>query len=778
MAPTPRIGARLSLVALALAVRVADAAPPEPTGAHPRMLLDAELRAAWQAQAREGRGPVVGAIALCTDGQGRAHDRGLYQGAAWARMLQACLVAWAATEGAERTTHAATAVKFMTALLDDREQRGDGAGGDTVAQRDAGYAIRNHGPYTALAYDWLHDEPVMTPALQHKARERWRAWLDWYQAKGYRARAPGTNYQAGYLAAATMIAVAQGGEAAEERGGERWAFVADELWGQDMAAALADGGILDGGDWPEGWQYGPLAVAHYALAARIARAHGIAVTGIEAWLGSVLRRHVHGLSPADHLHVGQDTQVETPTIAPHMLTLAAVALGDAAPEDQQWAKGELVRLTMADRDYLLFGALASVGARPARIPRERWPTWYVARATGTLFARTRWDPQGVFLVAECQRRLDVDHRHPKAGNVVLSRGADDVLVDPSPYGSASTLTSNAPTVASAQLPAAYGPSQGAWGGERVRWTYAVQARSGVVAARCDYADAYRFQRRSSDVPEAARELVLVPGAAGTDAVLLVIDRARTGGDHRGMDLRFRVPGGLTLAGDTATAVIGATRLAITSALRSSGTPVLGHTTQRTCTSDGGAKGRCDAARFDTTDLRLALTGPAPRAVTAIAVTAPGTPAPVPTPRTGPGWEGVELTGPRAATVVWPTGTAATLRYRGRPGAHVILDAPHLAGLATITGTRDGDACAIAVTPGGLVPARPAVLTVDEACGISVDPASAASATGTRPPAPSSTLARSPRSGCCGAQVAPGSPLVIGLVLLVGVRRRRQPRTPR
>ena len=78
-------------------------------------------------------------------------------------MLQACLVAWAATEQPE---HARTAIQFFTALIDDLDTIGDGAGGDTAARRDGGYAIRNLGPYTALAYDWLHDHPAMTPQLE------------------------------------------------------------------------------------------------------------------------------------------------------------------------------------------------------------------------------------------------------------------------------------------------------------------------------------------------------------------------------------------------------------------------------------------------------------------------------------------------------------------------------------------------------------------------------------------------------------------------------------
>lgn len=761
-----RLAIFVAVVALAA---VASATPRPPSGPHPRMLLDAKVREAWKQLATARRGPVHGAIALCTSGQGPDHDRALYQGSEWSRLLQACLVAWAATE---RPEHAETAIKFFTALLDDRDRIGDRQGGETSARRDSGYALRNLGPYTALAYDWLHDVPGMTPALRARARARWAAWLSWYRQHGYRARVPGTNYQAGFLAAATMIAIAQSEEAAAEGGPELWAFVADELWAKDMAGALAPGGILDGGDWPEGWQYGPLAVAHYALAARVARAAGLTVAGVDTWLAAVLRRHVHGLSPADRVYVGQDTQITEPNVPPHVLTLAAIALGDATPQDQRWAKGELARLDLHDKDYFLYAALATIGERPALPPRASWPTWYAAAATGTVFARTRWDERAVWLVAECQHGLDVDHRHPKAGNFVLSRGRDDLIVDPSPYGSRSTLTSNAPTVTSAHFPARYIPSQAAWGDD-VGWDWAMQTRSGVVALRCDYAGAYKFQHRDSDVRAASRDLVLLPSRDGTDAALVVIDRARTGAAQLAMHLRFRVAGGLGLDRDVATKTLGGSRLVIAAIERSAGRPQIGRTSIKDCFGKGTILGQCDAARFDASDYRLEIAGPEPRAVHVIDALPAGTRAATAgAALEGPTWRGVQVTGPRAAVVVWPKAPTAALRYRGSPGTHVVLDAPQVAGLATITAHRDGDACAVEVSAGGPSAARPAVFELDAACAVTLDPATGRAASAARSPARSATPG--PRgSGCCAAHGAPGSSIALGLGALGLARRRRR-----
>ncbi|HEX5062540.1 MAG TPA: hypothetical protein VFV99_24375 [Kofleriaceae bacterium] len=758
-----------------LASSVAHAAPPEPNGAHPRMLLDAELRGQWKAMAKLSAGPVVGAIRLCEDARTtNDHDRAQYQGSEWARMLQACLVAWAATD---RNEDAATAIRFFTALLDDRDTIGDGLGGDTAARRDSGYALRNLGPYTALAYDWLYNHPLMTPELKERARQRWKAWLAWYRDKGYRATNPGSNYHAGYLIAATTIAIAQAGDAAAD-GTALWQHVADQMWNREMAAALAEEGVLAGGNWPEGWQYGPLSVAEYSLAARVVKRAGVDVPGIETWLSSLLRHHVYALSPSDAMYATGDSEdSDSANLPPNVLTLDAVALGDASAQDKRWARGELARLKLTDRNYFLYNALATVGEKPTLPPRSVWPTWYLSANTGTLYARTRWDDTAIWFVSECHATIDTDHRHPSAGTFALSRGRDDVIVDPSPYGSASTLTSNAPTVASAQLPADYIPSQGSWS-VKTGYDFVTQRASGVVAARCDYSDQYKFQDRPSDVPDAFRDFVLLPSTDGRDAALLVIDRATTGSDDRGMNLRFRTPGKLALAGDVGTATVGSTKLAITSVTRSApGTTEIGVPTDgKDCYREGIAKGRCNAARVPVTDYRVLIPGPAPVGVHVISVTGDkGRPATA-TPLSGKGWAGVHIVGLRDATVVWRTRGSGALDYSGPPGTHVILDGPDVN--ANVTAQRDAKGCAVHVTGGGTLPARPLVIAVDAECRVKLDPeAPAASALGTRArgtkiPGGMSD-ARSPRSGCCGAEATPGSAFAMALVVLAILFRRRK-----
>jgi hypothetical protein len=770
---------------------VAQAAPPqptgEPTGPHPRLLLDAKLRAAWRAELDARRGPLIGAVTLCEDDRERKHEGSSYMGSEWAKMLQACLVAWAATD---KPAYATTAIKYFTALLDDLETVGDGKGGDKAATRDSGYAIRNLGPYTALAYDWLHRVPEMTPQLRDHARQRWAAWLTWFRDKGYHPRDPGSNYQAGFLLAATMIAIAQGGEAAEQSGPALWKFVADSLWGKDMAAALAVGGALDGGDWNEGWQYGPLSVAEYALAARVGKQNGLAIDGVPAWLASVLRRHVYALTPSDRLWAGGDFDDEHAYMAPQVMVLAAVALGDASRDDKRWAKGELSRLRLVDQDWLLYDALALVGDPPALVPREAWPTWYQAAATATLFTRTTWDERAIWFVAACAQTNGLDHRSPNAGNFVLSRGAADLIVDPSPYGSLSTLTGNAPTVVSGQLPADYRPSQGAWS-ETIGWAFATKTRSGVVAARCNYADAYKFQDHKSDVPEALRDFVLLPGRDGHDASLVVIDRATTGGAEHSMHLRFRVPAELGLdRSGTASAAIKDARLAISgtapgtappaspgAALPTPG-PTIARTALKDCFQPGTKRGNCDAARFPVTDYRVELAGPTPRAVHVIDATGADASARH-TAISGDGWTGLAFQRPRQAVVVWPTRPGASLSYRaskgeaGAPVSHIVLDAPATDGKATLAARPEGDGCAVTVTAGGSLPARPLIAVLDAACAVVADPEQPAGTSAEGKPVKRRAAPSLRRAGCCAAQAAPGSPLALSAVVIALLWRRKR-----
>ena len=711
---------------------------------HPKLLLDPALKAAWKQQA-SGPGPVITAIKLCDDARTtREHDKAVYQGSEWAKVLQACLVASAATD---RPEHAKTAIKFMTALLDDLDTIGDHAGGDNAARRDSGYALRNLGPYVALAYDWLYDQ--LPADLRDRTPKRLVAWLDWFRDKGYRARNPGSNYQAGYLLAATLTAIATDDSALTK-------FVQAELWGKDMAAALAPKGMLDGGDWPEGWQYGPLSVAEYALAMRAAVAAGWKVPGADTWLHALLLRHVHGLSPSGGVYASGDADDAPPNLPPNVLTLDAIALGDASDDDRRYARGELNRLKLHDQDWLLYDALASVGGKHAPPPRDTYPTWYETLGNSTIYTRTSWSDDAIWLVMQCSRALETDHRHPDAANFVLSRGKDDIVVDPSPYGSQSTLTSNAPTVTSPHLPEDYQPSQAFWGKD-TGWDFKVRSTSGVVAARCDYSDQFKMQERKSDVPEALRDFVFVPYHDGKDGTLVVIDRATTTSADRKLYVTFHSVANI---GADGTASVGASKLQITP-VGAKGTVSIVRPDAKDCFK-GQKRGSCDAGRFDSTGYRAVFDGPKVLAIHVLHVSGGGT------VQAKAIDHGVSITGGRDLAIAWPDKPNTAFTYVAPKGTQVVLDVKD----AAIAARPSGAGCEVSVTTGGKLP-RPAIFALDASCAVVAD-AEAASAMLAPGAAPPTRISHPPRSGCCAAEAAPGSSFAMagGVTLVVRRRRRR------
>lgn len=761
-------------------------------GPHPRLFFDGELRATWAAQSKQRGSAVARSVEACKTvaADPARHKRDLYMGLDWARHLQHCLVAWAAT-GDDRA--AKTALVYFTALIDDLDNVGDGKGGDTAANRDSGFAIRALGPYTALAYDWLHEHPGMTDALRARARRRWAAWTTWYLANGYRARSPSTNYHAGYLAAVTFIAIAQRDEAGAD-GDALWRLVADELWGKDMAKAMAPGGVLDGGGWGEGWQYGPLSVAEYAAGARAMAGQGVQVAGVRAWLDGLLLHTIHARAPGGGVWAGGDTQWEEPNLPLNPNTLFAVMLGDASPTSKAWAGGELATLT-SQPEFPLYAALAAAsGVAPVAPPRGQWPTAYLSSGTGTYFARTAWSKDAVWVVSQCNKTIDVDHVHNNAGNLALSRGADDLLVDPTPYGSLSTLTGNAPTVESAHLPDEYKPSQ-AWWSERTGFAWATQTASGVIATRCDYADQYKFQHRPSDVPAAVRDVVVVPWGDG-NASAIVVDRASSGAASRGLHLRFRTPGQLRASGAAASTTVGGSQLRVETLATSGGAPVAEREPAGSCFVDKWTRGNCAAARFTIDQWRLIV--PGPNMTTIHALDATGARGRAPTYQSTKAGAATVVTAAEAGFAVVVGGDDA-LEYVGPAGArHVVLDGPTGAD-AVVEGSPSGAGCRVTVRSGGAgttISGRPRVFTVGADCAITRDaarPSAPVAVDAAVPPtvdaAPPTDVPvdgampvtppaspRTARSGCCGAEAAPGSSLAMAALVgaaLLGRRRRRR-----
>lgn len=735
-------GTRIVL-ACALSIVVAEAAHAQPSGAHPRIWLDAGVVSAWQGMQNDPASPVARAIDTCTDAHDNPSDYadGEYQGFAWVEALGACLVAFATTNDAE---HRDTAIVYLSALLDDRETVGDGNGpsyngGVGIVSQDTGYSMRTHGVWAALGYDWLYDH--LTPARRDSAHARFVQWLAFHdEADTYMRAQPGANYHAGHVLAVTLIAIGHGHEMntyASGSGTALYDYVTDEMWGEVMANGYSPRGTLLGGDWLEGYQYAPLSLVSYSLAGRALVEQGETIAWLDDYQADVFHRYLHGLSPSDRAFVGGDTDDESPLIEPSALPLYGIIAGVASPAIKAQAQAELARLALDEPDdfRLLFEALAAAEqVAPAPIDRASLPRAFLAEGAGNFYGRTRFDANATWFASQCRGGV-VDHQHMNAGNVVLSRGADDLLVDPGPYGSLSTLTGNAPTMSQPHFADNYQPSQGAfgesWGGELVpaneatRFLFARGTASNVLVSRCDLTGQFRFRDvPSSIVSSATRDVVVLPGESG--ASMLLVDRMLTtaayASDANPMLMRFHGLGAFRTdrRGARALSERGSSKLTVRRIFGDASVET-GATREGDC---GGDRGKCESARFPAFEARVEVEGPSP--MTMHLLDADASSADVYVAEVHEAGQvlvaRIDRDARRYDVVATRDGSAvSTYRVPAIGSTEVVLDPPPGARVSA-TATRVGDECEITLSTAvsGGFESEPLVLALDASCAVSED----------------------------------------------------------
>jgi len=723
-----------SAVLLALTgTSVASAAPPAPKGPHPRLFLGATTLKTMKAKAVFFDTAARRAIDVCVGATSNPASiaKSGYQGDTWAFTLSSCALAYQLT-GAKQ--HAETGVKLWKAILGDRHAIGDGeacVAGASEAQaiasikRDSGYAIRFIGPHTALAYDWLHDAPGVDEALRAQSRACFKSWLEWYAKSGYLAAAPGSNYHAGFVAAKSLIAVAEGGEDGATSD-KLWTEAVDDLMGKQIVGkGLSPKGALQGGDWAEGWQYGPLSAIHYALAARALEEQGAKLPEMHQWASDLTLRFVYGLTPTmDATWVGGDSESLTPYIAPNTRVLTATLAGPGSEQAAGWAtflRGKLGK----EKDLSpVFDALTEARTATAVDPHGKLPLWYVAKGTRNVYARSSFARDAFWAVFSSAPHVVPDHQHNDATNFVLSRGADHLVVDPSPYGSLSSLTSNAIAVDSPIAIPAYRPSQTSF--SQAELAFVRGTKGGVVAARSDFAKAFNFADKPSDVPFARRDWVFTP-----EGEIVTLDRTRTDAIARKTYLRFRTPAKLTLSGKVASGKVGTSLLAIHQVKVSGGTAAIkSYPAHDSC--DSKMRGGCTHARFAVDEYSLEIPGPRALAIHALDALGVGespaevtslNDAPIDVPPQNDGVLGAAVRRGNMTTYVVASSandgvTGATMTY-GVPGGtssrHVVFDAPaDAAGKSKVVVTASGGRCLVTITPGGSFLGLPLMFSVSSA----------------------------------------------------------------
>ncbi len=521
-----------------------------------RLILDAAARERLRRSATQ-RTDAWRRIEAHCHGHLARNTRGGYQGQSWAGAIGDLCLCWHATGEAK---YARRAIDYLRALLDDRFDIGDGKGGVSVVTHDIGYGMRNFAVFTALGYDWLHDAPGMTAELRRRMVDRLESWIDWYSREGYQRDRPISNYFWGYLTATTLAGLAVAGTAPE---GDAFLAHARELWEQRV---LPEFSKLEGGDWPEGWQYGEVVAAQAALLTKaFDTAAGVDLLPKLPWVKQVVRHHAHALLPDTKTVYGGGTWNDRPSRPSSLALLAlSVALNEKHPDLAAEARFMATRLTPdLPREFAWFSLLAD-DPKGKLIDPRRGARSYHARGTGLTLMRSDWTGDAVFASFKLGPRLALDHQDADEGHFELWRGSDPLLIDAGDIYGSGTINHNSLLIDDAGRLLEYPPNQGRWGTSVRTSRFADDGEAVVVAG--DFAESYapkcaRDGCTDRLLDRAERTLVYL-----RPNVLVVRDRVALKNAGDGVRFILHTAGRAHLEGRRATAEVGTSRVSVDSLL--------------------------------------------------------------------------------------------------------------------------------------------------------------------------------------------------------------------
>ncbi len=749
---------RLSLgLSLACLWSATNAVAAPPSGTHPRLFMTPTNVGGFKKNVAIKGTTAAALVAQCEDAIAKPQDydsRGGSDGDNWPRTAVDCAFAYRATQDSKYLT---AALKYWQAALDDDQVIGDRlgcvAGVDSnwmaaqggappvilTVTHDAGYPIRWYGPDIALTYDWLFDAPGVGDALRGQTRTCLGAWVDWYSAMGYLHDEAGGNYNAGFVIAKVLAGIAIGNDGGAD--GHIWdqsgPLITSLIVGQGLAGSTrafgTAAGPMVGGDWAEGWQYGPLSVLELAVATRALEENGVPLPDMDAWANTLPVRLTYATVPArtGSWAGGSFDGADSIYVPLNINMVDAVLAGPSSDIAAGWAAFIKQTQGKGAGDYV-YNALAELRAvAPQEFQAQAPPPslWYVARGTRAMYVRTAWDQGAYWGVFSSAPRLVADHQLSSASNFVLSRGADHVIVDVTNYGEeGSTLESNAIALDSTKATSNDTPSQPDSSKAELPW--ARGTADAVYAARSDLSNAYIYGD-STDIKYAQRAWVMLP-----EGEVVTIDRAHTAGAAQQMHIGFHANTGggkLALSGSVATGPVGSSQVAIHAVTLSGGTPTVIPTPAGACSlSCDYPCGKCDAARFAVDKYAVEVPGPWAVAVHVIdalgAGEAQATTGSLNDDNYDPARQNAGVIGAavyranRQTFVVASSqqdgATASPLIYgipAKAPSMHVVFDAPEDAGgKSAVSVVTQGDRCVLTIVAGPGFTGHPLMFTVGSA----------------------------------------------------------------
>jgi hypothetical protein len=526
-----------------------------PPGANEhRIVLDQHALEQLRNSAKRGSSAWHAVLAGCEEASKASVSSG-YQGFVWADAVANLALCYHATS---RQSYAKMAAVYLTALLNDRFEVGDGKGGASVVTHDSGYGIRTFAAYSALGYDWLRGTPGMTPELRARVLERLGEWLAWYSQKGYLKDKPTANYYWGYLTALSFAGISFAGEAPAA---DAWITQARrELEQHVLPTFQAD---LKGGGWPEGWQYGEYTAAEVALVAQVFRANALLdVPAKMPWLADNVAHHLHALLPDEQSVYDGGTWGEHPA-KPSALALSAASIALEGIDDPHASEARFLiahSLPRLSREQAFIGLLSDRTEAPLRDPRKTAATSLHLVGQGLSFMRSDWTKSAVWASFQAGPWLTPDHQDKDQGHFELWRGSDGLLVDGGDSEGSATINHNTLLIDDGGRVITYSPNQGVWGKHVQTARFADDGA--VVVAVGDIGEAYAPQCadegcKQRSVNQFSRTLVYV-----RPSLLVIDDRVLVDRPEVGVTWAAHLTTNPKITGILTSAVVGASRVDI------------------------------------------------------------------------------------------------------------------------------------------------------------------------------------------------------------------------
>src|SRR5690606_923377 len=224
---------------------------------------------------------------------------------------------------------------------------------------------------------------------------------------------------------------------------------------------------LDGGAWPEGWQYGQLVAIEVSFVARAFQtAMGLDYAVDLPWLSQLVDSRLHRLRPDGKTAYGNGTQASTPP-PPRAGALHAALLAVETSDPQKAAEARFLLYDVfpeVKRQYGWFAVLSDEPeGQPRRDPRAGEPLSYHMDGPGLTFARSSWDPDAVWVSFQAGPKISIDHQNQDQGHFEIWRGGDGLLIDGGDGGVSATINHNSILIDDGGDVLPYSPSQSVYG---------------------------------------------------------------------------------------------------------------------------------------------------------------------------------------------------------------------------------------------------------------------------------------------------------------------------